>query len=190
MGDQLRPHCSLPLFSSLRATSFALAQQAVVRDLWLWRTPVVRRSLPEHTPIDLTHAPLDFPLSGAQLHLSAGPHLPTPHAAAARGHTPNQHRSCDCSSPALTANVGIESATSTTPVVVPFLRLDWYPLTITSSLALAVPCQPANEAKAAPLCSCVPRCSKSTGHNDGHRLDPRVKIARALLRILKRVLSR
>ena len=56
-------------FSSLHATSFALAQQAVVRDLWIWRTLVVRRSLPvpsvrtEHTPIDLTHTLLDFPLS-------------------------------------------------------------------------------------------------------------------------------
>ena len=91
-------------FSSLHATSFALAQQAVVRDLWIWRTPVARRALShppvrtEHTPIDLTHTPLDFPLSGAQLHLSAGPHLPTPHATAAHGHTPNQHRFCDCSS--------------------------------------------------------------------------------------------
>ena len=52
----------------------------------------------EHTPIDLTHTPHDFPLSGAQLHLSDGPRLPTPHATAAHGHTPNQHRFCDCSS--------------------------------------------------------------------------------------------
>ena len=64
----------------------------------------MRRSLPhpsvrtEHTPIDLTHTPLDFPLSGARLHPSTGPHLPTPHAATAHGRTPNQHRSCDCSS--------------------------------------------------------------------------------------------
>ena len=92
---------SSPL-SSLYATSLALAQQAVVRDLW--RTLVVRRSLPhpsvrtEHTPTDLTHTPLDFPPSGAQLHLSAEPHLPTAHATAAHGHTTNQHRFCDCSS--------------------------------------------------------------------------------------------
>ena len=58
-------------------------------------SPTVRT---EHTPIDLTHTPLDFPLSGAQLHLSAWPHLPTPHATAAHGHTPNQHRFSDCSS--------------------------------------------------------------------------------------------
>ena len=40
--------------------------------------------------------------------------------------------------PASTANVGTESATSTTPVVVPLPRLDRYPFTITSSLARAV----------------------------------------------------
>ena len=44
--------------------------------------------------------------------------------------------------PALTANVGIESATSTTPVVVPFHHLDQYSLTITSSLARAVRVSP------------------------------------------------
>ena len=78
-------------FSSQHTTSFALAQQAVVRDLWIWRTPVARRALShppvrtEHTPMDQTHTPLDFPLSGAQLHLSAGPHLPTPHDTPAHG---------------------------------------------------------------------------------------------------------
>ena len=43
--------------------------------------------------------------------------------------------------PAFTANVGIESATSTTPVVVPFSG-DQYPLTITSSFALAARASP------------------------------------------------
>ena len=102
--------------------------------------------------------------------------------------------------PAFTANVGIESASSTTPVVVPFLRLDQYPLTITSSLALAARASPQTKPKQLHRVR-VPRCSKSIGHSDNsilahtswHRLsflDHGVKIARALLGILKCVLSR
>ena len=48
-GGRSTPDCSLPPFSSLHA-SFALAQQAVVRD------DVLALS----TPIDLTHTPFDF----------------------------------------------------------------------------------------------------------------------------------
>ena len=135
-------------FPSLHATSFALAQQAVVSDLWMWRTLVARHALShppvrtEHTPIDLTHTLLDFPLPGAQLHFSAGPHLPTPHATAARDHTPNEHRLYDCSScPSVHRECG-DRVTSITPVVVPFPRWDQYPLTIISSLALDVRVSP------------------------------------------------
>ena len=165
-----------------------LAQQAVVRDLW--SPPIVRRSLShlpvrtEHTPIDLTRTPLNFPLSSARLHSSAGPHLLTPLAAAAHGHTS-------------TANVEIESAASITPVVVPFIRLDQYPFTITSSLALAVCASPQMKPK---RLHCARVRSKSTGlsdnsilaHTSWHRLSfhPRAKIARTLLPIFKRVLSR
>ena len=109
----------------------------------------------EHTPIDLTHTPLDFPLSGAQLHISAGPHLPTPHATATHGHIPNQHRFCDCSScSSIHRECGNESAASVTPVVVPFLRLDRYPFTISSSFTLAVRASPQMKPKQL-HCACV-----------------------------------
>ena len=110
----------------------------------------MRRSLPhpsvrtEHTPIDLTHTPLDFPLSGARLHpqaLGCICRLYTLQLLMATRQTSIAFATAP-PAPAFTANVGIESATSTTPVVVPFLRLDQYPLTITSSLALAVRASP------------------------------------------------
>ena len=104
----------------------------------------MRRSLPhpsvhtEHTPIDLTHTPLDFPLSPARLHPSAGPHLPTPHAAAAHGHTPNQHCFCDCSSyPSIHRECGDRVSRFHHSSRRAF-RLNQYSLTITSSPALAV----------------------------------------------------
>ena len=168
----------------------------------------MRRSLPhpsvrtEHTPIDLTHTPLDFSLLGAPLHLSAGPHLPTPHATAAHGHTPNQHRSCDCSScPSTHRERGDRVSHFHHSSRCGVSEVGPVPTHHHFVTRTGCSCQSANEAKAAPLCTCVPRCRKSTGHSDNsllahtswHRLsflDRRVRIARALLRILKRVLSR
>ena len=103
VGDQLQPHCCLPL-SSTHTASLVLVKQALVRDLWMWSTPAARRagSRPpvrtEHTPIDLTHTLFILLISGARLHLGAGPRLPTPHAVSAHGRTSNQHHFCDCSS--------------------------------------------------------------------------------------------
>ena len=166
----------------------------------------MRCSLPpsvrtEHAPIDLTQTPLDFPLSGAQPHLSAGPHLPTPHVTAAHGHTPNQHRFCDCFS---CPSIHRECGSQPLPPLQSSCRFPTWTSTHPPSLRHShrlFSCQSANEANAAPPRSCAPRCSKSTGHSDNsilahtswHRLsfqDPRVKIARALLRILEHVLSR
>ena len=133
---------------------------------WIWRTPVARRALShppvrtEHTPIDLTHTPLDFPLSGAQLHLSAGPHLPTPYATAAYGHTPNQHRFCDCFS---CSSIHRECGDRVSHfhhfsrrAISPLGPVPAHHHVVTRT---GCSCQSANEAKAAPLCSCVPKCS-------------------------------
>ena len=190
----------------MHATSLVLAQQAVVRDLW--SAPVVRRSLPhpsvrtEHTPIDLTHTPLDFTLSGARLHPSAGPHLLTPHAAAAHGHTPNQHHSRDCfSCPSIHPECGDRVSRfhrSSRRAVHPLLPV---PIHNHFVARTGCSCQSTDEAKAASLYSRAPRRDQSTGHSDNSILahaawrrlsfqDPRVKIARTLLRILKRVQSR
>ena len=161
----------------------------------------MRRFLPhpsvrtEGTPINLTPALLDFPLSGAQLHLSAGPHLPTPHAATAHGHTPNQHRSCNCSScPSTHRECGDRVGHfhhSSRRAVSP---LGPVPTHNHFVIRTGCSCQSANEAKATPLCSCAPRCGQSAGHSDNstlartswHRLsfqDPCVKITWALLHI-------
>ena len=137
----------------------------------------MRLSLPhpsvrtEHTPIDLTHTPLDIPLSGARLHPSAGPHLPTPHAATAHGRTPNQHRSCDCSScPSTHRKCGdrVSHFHHYSPRAVSPLG----PVPTHSHFVIPAgcSCQSANEAEADPPRSCVPRCSKSTGHTSWHRL--------------------
>ena len=82
----------------------ARLKQALVRDLWMWSTPASRRALShspvrtEHTPIDLTHTLSVLLISGARLHLGAGPRLPTPRAVSAHGRTPNQHHFRDSSS--------------------------------------------------------------------------------------------
>ena len=144
----------------------------------------------------LTHTPLDFPLSGARLHPSARPHLPTPHATAAHGHTPNQLRSRDCSSsPSIHRECRDRVSRFHHSSRRAFSPLGPVPTHHHFVTRTGCSCQSTEEAKAAALCSCVPRCSKSTGHSDNptlaraawHRLtflDPRVTIARALLRIL------
>ena len=148
--------------------------------------PLVRT---EHTPIDLTHTPLDIPLSGAQLQLSAGPHLPTPHATAAHGHTPNQHRFCDCSScPSIHRDCGDRVSHfyhSSHRAVSPLGAVPTHNHVV---IRTGCSCQSANEATATPLCSCVPRCSKLTGHSDNsilahtswHRLSFHDLVSRSL----------
>ena len=166
----------------------------------------MKRSLPhpsvrtEHTPIDLTHTPLVFPLPGAQLHLSAGPHLPTPHATAAHGHTPNQHRFFDCSPCSSIHRECVNRVShfhhSSHRPVSPLGPVPTHHHFVTHTSFRTNP-----QMKPKPLRSCVPRCGKSTGHSNNsilahtswHRLcflDPCVKIARAILRTLKCVLSR
>ena len=192
VGDQLRPHCSFSL-STLHAALLALAQEAVVRDPW--SPPVVRRSLPhpsvrtEHTPINLTPALLDFPLSGARLHPSARPRLLTPHAAAAHGHTPNQNRSRDCSCPSIRHECGDRVSRFHHSSRRAAHSLE--PVPIHNHFVTRTGCLCTDEVKAAPLCSCVPSSSKSTGHSDHSTLahvaqgPPCVKIARVLLHVFK-----
>ena len=164
MGDQLRPHCSLPRFHRCMQHHFlSLSKPWSVTcgygELLLPRRalshPLVRT---EHAPIDVRHTPLDFPLSGAQLHLSAGPHLPTPHATAAHGHTPNQHRFCDCfSCPSIHRECGDRVSHFyhfSRRAVSPLGPVPAHHHVVTRT---GCSCQSANEAKAAPLCSCVPK---------------------------------
>ena len=169
-GDQLRPHCSFPL-STLHATSLSLAQQAVVRDPW--SPPVVGRSLPhpsvraEHPPINLTRTPFDV-LSWALDCASAlgrNCRLHTLHSLMAARQTSIAPATAP-PAPAFVMNVEIGSVASTTPVVAPLTRLNQYLSTITPSPALADRASPQMKPTKAPLFSCVPRCSKSTGHSD------------------------
>ena len=162
----------------------------------------MRRSLPrpsvctEHTPIDLTHAPLDFPLSGARLHSNAGPRLLTPHAAAAHGRTPNQHRSRSIHRErGGRANRFHHSSRRAVHWLGP-VPIHNHFITRTGRS-----CGSTDEANAAPLCSCAPRRTNRPVTATTLNLFTWLsitslsrtlvsRIARALLRILKRVQSR
>ena len=97
----------------------------------------MRRSLshPSVAPIDLTHTLLDFPISGARHHPSAG-RICRLHTLRLMATRQSIIPATAPSAPAFAANVEVEPVASTIPVV-PLTRLGQYTFTTTSSLALS-----------------------------------------------------
>ena len=146
----------------------------------------------EHTPKDLTHTLLVLLISGARLHLGAGPRLPTPRAVSAHGRTPNQHHFCD-----FMTNAEADPVAPTIPVAFSIPSFEPVPTHDCFVTCTVCPCQFASVVETIPFCSCRPHRSKSSDHGNNSKpafsVGPplvlwklHAKIARVLLRTLER----
>ena len=114
----------------------------LLRDVLCLSRPPVRT---EHTPNDLTHTLLVLLITGCSTAPRRWAAFATPRAVSAHGRTPNQHHFCDgllllqhlSRLQRLTQSLPLFQSLSPLQSLSLFHRLNQYPLTIASSLALS-----------------------------------------------------